>query len=210
MAAAGCTTLLTLTSDHIPEPGVHAALQVWGLLGFVLAGVVAWWRRPESRFGLLMVSAGGVWFLSSLSSANVAVPFTLGIAFDLVPAVVFLHVFLAFPSGRLEHWSERALLLVGYVTALAVQLAAMTLDGFGPDNLLVVASEPGTSHIVQQAQLVVLSAMCLAGVCILVVRRRDAGRPLRRSLDLLVDTFAVALVMLAFLYLSAAFGNGQR
>src|SRR5436190_1541075 len=82
LAAAGCTILLALTSDHIPEPGVHAALQVWGLLGFVLGGVVAWWRRPESRFGLLMVSAGGVWFLSTLSSANLGVPFTLGIAFD--------------------------------------------------------------------------------------------------------------------------------
>jgi signal transduction histidine kinase len=195
-----------LTSDHIPEPGVHAALQVWGLLGFVLAGVVAWWRRPESRFGLLMVLAGGVWFLSSLSSANLAVPFTLGTAFDLVPAVVFLHVFLAFPSGRLEHWSDRALLVVGYVTALAVQLAGMTLGGFGPDNLLAVASERGTGHLVQQAQLVVLSVLCLVGVGILVGRRRDAGRPLRRSLDLLVDTFAVALVMLAFLYLSAASG----
>src|SRR6476659_9451259 len=125
LAGAACTILLTLTSDHIPESGVHAGLAVWGLLGFVLAGVVAWWRRPESRFGLLMVSAGGVWFLSSLSSANHAVPFTLGIAFDLVPAVVFLHVFLAFPSGRLEPWPDRALLVVGYFTALAVQLASM-------------------------------------------------------------------------------------
>lgn len=206
LAAAGCTILLALTSDHIPEPGVHAALQVWGLLGFVLAGVVAWWRRPESRFGLLMVLAGGAWFVSSLSSANLAVPFTLGIAFDLVPAVVFLHVFLAFPSGRLEHRSDRAVLVVGYVTALAVQLAGMTLGGFGRDNLLAVASEPGMGHVVQQAQLVVLSVLCLVGVGILVGRRRDAGRPLRRSLDLLVDTFAVALVMLAFLYLSAASG----
>jgi hypothetical protein len=153
VAAAGGTVLLALTSDHIPEPGVHAALQVWGLLGFVFAGVVAWWRRPESRFGVLMVAAGGVWFLSSLSSANLAVPFTLGIVFDLVPAVVFLHVFLAFPSGRLEHRSERALLAVGYFTALGVQLAAMTLGGFGPDNLLELASEPGTSQLVQRAQL---------------------------------------------------------
>jgi signal transduction histidine kinase len=206
VAAAGGTVLLALTSDHIPEPGVHAALQVWGLLGFVFAGVVAWWRRPESRFGVLMVAAGGVWFLSSLSSANLAVPFTLGIVFDLVPAVVFLHVFLAFPSGRLEHRSERALLAVGYFTALGVQLAAMTLGGFGPDNLLELASEPGTSQLVQKAQLVVLSLLCLVGVGILVVRRRDSGRPLRRSLGLLVDTFAVALVMVAFLFLSAASG----
>ena len=47
LAAASCTVLLALTSDHIPEPGVHAGLAVWGILGFVFAGVVAWWRRPE-------------------------------------------------------------------------------------------------------------------------------------------------------------------
>ena len=85
LAAAACTVLLALTSDHIPEPGVHAGLAVWGILGFVLAGVVAWWRRPESRFGILMVLAGTAWFLSTLASANLAIPYTIGIAFDLVP-----------------------------------------------------------------------------------------------------------------------------
>ena len=74
LVGAACTILLTLTSDHIPEPGVHAGLAVWGILGFVLAGVVAWWRRPESRFGILMVLAGTAWFLATLTSANLAIP----------------------------------------------------------------------------------------------------------------------------------------
>ena len=132
VAAASCTVLLALTSDHIPEPGVHAALQVWGMLGFVLAGVVAWWRRPESRFGVLMVLAGAAWFLSSLSSANLAVPYTVGIAFDLLPAVVFLHVVLAFPSGRLERFLERAFVAVGYVTACSSICSAWRSGASGP------------------------------------------------------------------------------
>jgi hypothetical protein len=140
VAAAACTVLLALTSDHIPEPGVHAGLAVWGILGFVLAGAVAWWRRPESRFGILMVLAGAAWFLSTLSSANLAVPYTIGIVFDLLPAVVFLHVVLAFPTGRLERPFERALVAVGYVTAFGVHLVGMTLGGFGPDNLLELAA----------------------------------------------------------------------
>ena len=89
-----------------PRAGCARRAPVWGILGFILAGVVAWWRRPESRFGLLLVLAGAVWFLSRLSSANLAVPYTVGITFDLLPAVVFLHVFLAFPSGRLERRSS--------------------------------------------------------------------------------------------------------
>jgi signal transduction histidine kinase len=206
LAAASCTVLLALTSDHIPEPGVHAGLAVWGILGFVLAGVVAWWRRPESRFGTLMVLAGTAWFLSTLSSANLAVPYTIGIAFDLVPAVLFLHVVLAFPSGRLERPFERALVAVGYATALGVHLLGMTLGGFGPDNLFEIVARDSASHRLENAQLVVISALCLTGVVLLAFRRREAGRPLRRSLALLVDSFALALVMIAFLYLSAVFG----
>ena len=206
VAAASCTALLALTSDHISEPGVHAALQVWGMLGFVVAGVVAWWRRPESRFGVLMLLAGAAWFLSSLSSANLAAPYTVGIAFDLLPAVVFLHVVLAFPSGRLERFPERAFVAVGYLTALLVHLFGMALGGFGPDNLLAFASRESASHRLLNAELIVLSALCVAGIGVLAFRRRDAGPPLRRSIALLVKAFALALVMIAFLYLSAVFG----
>jgi signal transduction histidine kinase len=211
LAASACTVLLALTSDHIREPGVHSGLQVWGLLGFILAGVVAWWRRPESRFGLLLVLAGAVWFLSSLSSANLALPYTVGIAFDLLPAVVFLHVFLAYPSGRLEHSFERAFLAAGYFIAFGVQLAGMTLGGFGSDNLLEFVSQPEAQSRLSKVQLVTLSALCVAGVGVLAVRRWRAGRARRRWSALLVDSFALGLLMLAFLFLSAVFGlaSGQ-
>jgi len=206
VAAAACTVLLALTSDHISEPGVHAGLQVWGIVGFVLAGVVAWWRRPESRFGVLMVLAGAAWFLSTLSSANLAVPYTIGLVFDLVPAVAFLHVVLAFPSGRLERPFERALVAVGYATAFGVHLIGMTFGGYGPDNLVALASWDSASHWLENAQLIVLSGLSLTGVVVLAFRRRETGRPLRRSLALLVDAFALALVMFAFLFLAAVFG----
>ena len=96
--AAAISVWLAFTSDHVDEPAVQASLMVWMVLGYVFAGLVAWWRRP-SRFGPLMIAAGFTIFLSSLSWANGSVLFTIGIAFDLLPAVVFLHVFLAFPTG---------------------------------------------------------------------------------------------------------------
>ena len=99
--AAGLSVWLALNSDHVHEPAIQALLMVWMVLGYVLAGLVAWWRRP-GRFGLLMVAAGFTIFVSSLSWANGPVLFTIGIAFDLVPAVLFLHLFLAFPAGWLE------------------------------------------------------------------------------------------------------------
>ena len=214
IAAAGCAAIaisvaFALSSDHLSEPGVHAALLNWITLTYVSAGLVAWWCRPESRFGPLMVIAGFAIFLSSLSSANVAVPYTIGVAFDLLPAVLFLHVFLAFPSGRLEHPVERVLVGAGYVTAFGAQLVGMALGGFGPDNLLNVLSEPDAAYALLRGQLVAISAFCLAGIGVLFVRRRAAGRPARRWIALLVDAFALGLVMIAFLFLSAAFGLVQ-
>jgi signal transduction histidine kinase len=206
-AAAACAVSLALTSDHLGEPGVHAALQVWALLGYVLAGVLAWWHRPDSRFGPLLIAAGAVWFLTSLSSSNFAVPFTIGIAFDLLPAVLFVHVFLAFPSGRLRRWYERGLVAVGYLTAFGVQLVGMALGGFGPDNLLELTSKADTAVSLLRVQLVVLSAVSLAAIVVLAIRRRGAGQPLRRSIALLVDAFVLALVMVAVLLLSAVFGT---
>src|SRR6185369_10302550 len=58
--------------------------------------------RIRPRRGRRLVLAGAAWFLATLTSANLAIPYTLGLMFDLVPAVVFLHVVLAFPNGRLE------------------------------------------------------------------------------------------------------------
>jgi hypothetical protein len=65
----------------------------------VVCGLVAWWRRPANRFGPLLIIAGFVNFLSTLVWSSRDVLRTLGQALDLVPPVLFLHVFLAFPDG---------------------------------------------------------------------------------------------------------------
>jgi signal transduction histidine kinase len=213
IALAGCVataiaTALALTSDHIETPGVQALLVGWIVLGYVVSGAVAWWRRPDSRFGPLMVAGGFTFFLSVLSWSNASVPFTIGIFFDLVPAAIYLHVFLAFPSGRLERPVERWLVGIAYFTALGLQLVGLLLGGFGPDDALTVVDAPDTAYTLLRVQLVILAVLCLAGI---VVRHLGTQRPLRRPLRLLVDVFALGLGMLATLYLSGAFGliSGQ-
>ena len=211
-AGAATSAVLVLRSDHVSEPGVRAALVLWVVLPYIFAGVVAWWRRPESRFGPLLVAAGFAFFLSSLSTANGGVGYTIGIAFDLVPAVLFLHVFWAFPTGRLESKFEQGLVAVGYFVAFGLQLVGLALGGFGSDNLLELTSEPGAAQSLLRVQLVVLAGCALAGIGVLAVRRRTTGPPLRRSLALLVDSFALGLLMIAFLLLSGALGlvEGQH
>jgi signal transduction histidine kinase len=206
--ATAIATALALTSDHVETPGIQALLVGWIVLGYVVSGAVAWWRRPDSRFGQLMVAGGFTFFLSVLSWSNAGVPYTIGIFFDLVPAAIYLHVFLAFPSGRLERPIERWLVGVAYFTALGLQLVGLLLGGFGPDDVLTVIEEPDTAYTLLRVQLVILAALCLAGI---VVRHLGVRRPLRRPLALLVDVFALGLVMLATLYLSGALGliSGQ-
>jgi signal transduction histidine kinase len=206
VAAAAVSVALALTSDHVTEPGLRAALGVWVILGYAVAGAIAWQRRPESRLGPLMIAAGAVFFVSNLSRSNAGLPFTIGILFDLLPAPVFLHVCLAFPSGRLRSRFERALVATGYFVAFGLQLVGLALDGFGPDNVFALTSEPDSAYSLLRIQLLALSALSVIGVVVLALRRRGSGPPLRRSLALLVDSFALGLLMFAFLFTAGALG----
>jgi len=210
-AAATSSFALALTSEAVSgelgEPLVVAILLNWITLAYVLCGLLAWWRRPASRFGPLMIVAGFANFASTLSWTSSDLTYTVGQALDFLPPVLFLHVFLAFPGGRLHGRFERALVVVAYVTAIGLEVVRMLFGGFGPHNLLEVAENAGAAEAALRVQLVVVSALCLTGVGVLAARRRRRGRPLRRSLALLVDSFALGLVMIAVLFLSHLFGG---
>jgi hypothetical protein len=51
MAAAGAVGLALTSDDPGQEPGLHAALLDWAALPYILAGLIAWRRRPDSRLG---------------------------------------------------------------------------------------------------------------------------------------------------------------
>src|SRR4051794_9185001 len=78
IAAATASFALALANEQVPEPGLQAALMAWMTLPYVFGGLVAWWRRPDSRLGPLMLAAGFAIFISSLAWAEHALPFTIG------------------------------------------------------------------------------------------------------------------------------------
>ncbi len=209
VAAAGASVVLALTSDHVSEPVVQSGLIDWITLPYILSGVIAWWRRPQSRLGPLMVAAGFATFLSTLQWTNSDVPFTVGLTLDLVPIALFLHVFLAFPSGRLERRFERCLVATTYAVAIGLELVGMVIGGFGPHNLLELTSQPDAAQTLEHAQLLALSALSVAGIGLLAARRWRSGRPLRRSLALLTDSFVLGLVMIPVMLTSAIWFRGQ-
>jgi signal transduction histidine kinase len=216
IAIVGCTaaaTSFTLAvagegvGVELGEPLVIAILTAFLTLSYVLCGLFAWRRRPSSRFGPLLIAAGFVNFVATLVWSTSDVPHTVGQAIDLVPPVLFLHVFLAFPDGRLRGRFARTLVVTAYAAAVGLELVRMYFGEFGPHNLLEGHANPAVAEVVQKVQLTIVSLSCLIGVGVLAVRKWHSGRPLRRSLALLVDAFALALAMIAFLFLSAAFGG---
>ncbi len=211
VAAAGISFALALLSDlvagQLGEPLVVAMLTVWLTLSFILCGLFAWWRRPTSRFGPLMIAAGFTNFFATLVWSPHDIPYTVGQALDLVAPVVFLHVFLAFPDGQLRGRFVRGLVAASYATAIGLELVRMYFGGFGSSNLLEHHVNPSVSGAVLKVQLTMVSVFCLVAVTVLLVRRLRAVRPLRRSLGLLVDAFALGLVMIAFLFGAAAYGG---
>jgi signal transduction histidine kinase len=185
--------------------GLQLLLIEWISLPYIAAGFIARWRRPDSRFGLLMIAGGFVSGLSGWQLTDLALPHTIGTVFDILPAAFFLHAFLAFPGGRLKSGFEQVLVTAAYAVAIGLQLIKMSLGGVGPNNLLEVSARASAASTVQHFQLLSLSAICLAAVALLAIRRRRAGRPRRRSLALLVDSFALGLVLIAVLFIVGAF-----
>ena len=194
-------------SAELGEPLVVAFLVNWITLAYVLCGLVAWTRRPASRFGPLMIAAGFANFVSTLSWTTNDISFTVGQSLDFLAPVLFLHLFLAFPSGRLSGRVDRIIVATGYATAISLELIRMALGGFGPHNLLEITTNPTAGLWALRVQLVLMSALCLSGVATLGYRRFRARELFRRPHALFVDVFALGLVMIALLFLSIAFGG---
>src|SRR5436190_11650433 len=207
IAVGGCAVgaasfLLAFASDHVLDPGLQASLYSLIEVPYILGGVLSWWRRPDSRFGPLMITAGYTAFLANLAWANSPLPQTIGQIFDLVPLVIYLQVFLSYPNGRLETRLERAVVVTGYLLAMVPQLVSMALGGPPPDNLIAFANWPGLVDTITHIQLWAVSAISLIGLGLLIVRRRRDGKPARRNAALLVDLFALGLVMMALLLIA--------
>jgi signal transduction histidine kinase len=213
IALAGCAAAAYSFVSALQNPAVHAELgeplviallSNWLTVSYVLCGLLAWARRPDSRFGPLMVAAGFANFISTLSWTTNDLTFTLGQALDLLPPVILMHVFLAFPTGHLRGKPERALVAGAYVAAVLLQLVRMAFGGFGPNNLFEILAHENAALLSLRVALLTVSAFCLSGVAVLLLRRRRSDR-LRRAHLLMVDAFALGLVMIALLFISASF-----
>jgi signal transduction histidine kinase len=196
--------LLASSAEELDQPGLRAALACWVTTPYIVAGVIAWRRRPDSRLGVLMVVAGYASFLNFLIWSGSDALFTLGIAGQFLPPVLFLHVYLAYPDGRLESAVDRVVVVAAYASA-GLTLPAILLGQEGRRDVATILNAPVVAEGIQKAQLAAVSVLLLAGVVVLVLRRLRDGPPARAALGFLVDSFMLALVSMAVLLASGLF-----
>ena len=149
-------------------------------------GLLAWLRRPENRFGALLVAVGFSYCLSGLIVTTHPWSFIAGLALIAVPYAILFHILLAFPSGRLGTRGSRALAGAAYLVATVGWWVCLVLEDSAamglPANPLLIAHEPALFRTLADVRMLVVAGLiALLGV-VLVRRWRAAAAQQRRAL----------------------------
>ena len=181
--------VLSLASDaeRLPPGGRGVGyLGVALAWGFVAVGSYVALRRPDRRTGVLMIAVGLVTLTAGLQFSDAPLPWLVGVLTDTLVLAVFVHLLLAFPSGRLETVAERLVVGAGYVVATLLQLPPLLFgldyncDGSAcPRNLLRVAREPDVAAAFSTAQTLA-ELVVIACALVVVAQRWRAASPVQR------------------------------
>jgi signal transduction histidine kinase len=199
--------LLVLGSEHLPDAGAWAVFGPVVGWSFVGTGLYTWRRRPESRFGLLMVLVGFAWFLGPLYAADSPLVFTLGIVVGALWGPVFGHVLLSFPTGRLATRARRRVVAASYVLIPLAPVPALLVSDADdvitdcrrgcPRNVLLIGRDEGLRDAALALGSALTLGLCLVAVGMLLRRWRAAAAPERRSLVPLFVSGGVTLALVA-------------
>jgi signal transduction histidine kinase len=211
---AGLDVALVLASQHEDQKIATAILAPVIGLSFIGTGVFAWWRRPLNRFGLLMTGVGFAWFLAGLAESNNATVYTLGTYVEPLYLVIVIQMVLAFPTGRLETYGQRATIIAGYLDVLAVRLPFFLLGGDisagasgpVPDNVLAIWDAPDLADVFDYTSTFIAIVILIATLVLLVRKRSAATPPQRRALAPMLWTGLGLASFLGLAFLFDLFG----
>lgn len=170
----------------------HAAAQVAVGWAYLIAGLIAWDRRPANRMGPLMVLTGFALLARQLRYSDNAVLFTVCFILGDVGYALVGHSALAYPTGRVRDRAERTLVIAGYTTVLVFPLlAALFYGGTSPllyfgrlsRNSLINATDDGhVVELLQRAEEVVFFGVLATLFIVLIVRRFWLATPRMRQI----------------------------
>jgi signal transduction histidine kinase len=173
---------------------------------FVLAGLVAWWRRPEHRVGPLMTAAGFALLLRQLRYSHDPALFTTFFALGDLGYALVGHSVLAYPTGKVTDRLERLLVKVGYATVLAFPVATLLfydgsrqLIGYADpaphESLLLIRGNADVVEALQKGLVIALFGVLSTLFIVVIVRRLFRATPRGRRVlaPLWVAAVAIAL-----------------
>jgi signal transduction histidine kinase len=195
---------IMLSSDHVESRGATAAIGLFVGWSFIGAGLFAWWRRPDNRFGVLMTAVGFAFFLGSLTAADGSWLFTLGVLLSNVYLAVFVHMLLAYPDGRIGSPRVRKVLVAAYTLAIVGPVPTLMLADLereGCDDCPPSAISVGDHEVLFTVfdVLVSVAAVLVVGyvLYVLVQRWQAATQPQRRAMAPVMWSGICLLVVLA-------------
>ena len=216
LVVAVSALVLILSTDHPDEFTARAVLTTAVGVAFVAAGLVARYRRPDNRTGLVMVATGFAWFVPSLTQANDAIPFSLGTALGDLPWAFFAYLILSYPHGRLEDAASKAVVAGAFAIAGVLRPVWTLFNDLreehenGPENALLIDHRPGLADGIELAERVIALFLIAGAVTILARRWRRATPPVRRALSPVFLAFTATVVILAIsLFLEALGLDGE-
>src|SRR3954454_3619119 len=207
VAASIAAVWVTLSADFLTYPGWLAVQKADFILGPVLAGLYLYRRRPQRRFGPMLIGFGFIGALYILQSAGNSWLFSIGLLAETVIGLATRVLILAFPTGRLDRPAKVVLaisILVSPLPSVVYQLlspqtaAGASISGClkaCPRNELAVTSNPELAADLLDAFRfgVIFASALTAGL--LVWRFVKGTPPQRRALAIGTP---IALLFLAF------------
>jgi signal transduction histidine kinase len=131
LALCATSVAVTLSGPTAASPGFAAAGRALMVGVPIVVGLYAWQRRPDERFGPLLVVVGFGWFLTTLAESGNGVLYSIGRLAGWLVEIGLVYLILSFPSGRLTHRVDRALVGASALLVAALYLpAALIADSY--------------------------------------------------------------------------------
>src|SRR5215204_7086566 len=207
IAASAAALWVTLSADFLTYPGWLAVQKADFILGPVLAGLYWYRRRPQSRFGPMLIGFGFIGALYVLQSASNSWLFSIGLLAETAVGIATRALILAFPTGRLDRPATVILVISVIVSPLPAVLnqllspqsgAGASISGCReacPRNEFAITSNPElAADLLEAFRFGVILASSLTAA--LLIWRFVKGTPPRRR-ALAIGT-PIALLFLAF------------
>jgi signal transduction histidine kinase len=171
---------------------------------FIVCGLIAWQRRPDTRTGALMTATGFLYLGGQLLGESGWPPaYTLGEVIAIAWLVPFAALVVGYPSGRLSAAIDR-LLVAGFVFfAIVLQVVWLLFLPFpeGRENVILIWAEPGIADAIDTVQRIGNATVGLGVALVGFTRWLRAAPALRRLLlPMLAGAFAVIVLVVQAYY----------